>query len=128
MDNLIFSLSHDLSTYRVLYCTRFCPQDQSSCIQVLNRVRRTLCTPKYSVSRFSILSHDCCSEHTHCGCSTPEIKCHIVPNFNISKDIRKFTVLICIITKILFYFKKLDGLSLESFIIQLSIVKFLIPH
>ena len=41
----------------------FCPQVQSSCIQVLNRVWRTLCTPKYSVSRFSILSHDCCSEH-----------------------------------------------------------------
>ncbi len=28
--------------------------------------------------------------------------------------------------KLLFYFKKLDGLSLESFILQLSTVKFLI--
>ena len=45
------------------------------------------------------------------------------PHFKL---FRIFTVLNCIIAKILFYFKKLDGLSLESFIVQLSIVKFLI--
>ena len=45
------------------------------------------------------------------GCSTPlqppEIKCHIVPNFNISKDIRRFTVLNCIITKNIVLFQEI---------------------
>lgn len=46
-----------------VYCIIFVRKFNFSCIQVLNRVLRTLSTPKYSVSRFSILSRDCCSEH-----------------------------------------------------------------
>ena len=44
-----------------------------------------------------------------CGCSIPEIKCHIVPNFNISKVRYQkiFTVFNCIITKIIVLFQEI---------------------